>query len=477
MSRSWVTFTSAEVPRDFQYNPASWKYSAQSTICFKEIPSTLNKSKPPLCQFLTYYRQRTGSPLWHKALERYREELEENDDYEDVIEIGSLEDLLNDSRTIESLLPRDRAAFISINRLGPKLQLVDDFSAVIAVYFGADAKLMAFVWGSIRLILTLASSAGDTLQDVLDMLEELSLTLPRFKNYEKTLPMDRAFETALIDVYTEVICFYARVIHFFRAHPHNLLRRGAWEDFRGDFGRTVRRIKRMSSTIEKEADLARLRIDDVKYKEVLDLMESLKKTKVRDDEDAVRCYHVPSTLNPRFWGRKQAFTAIKEALDPERSNGSLKAFALYGMGGAGKTQIALQYANSSRDTYSAILWVSAESTISMGQSFRGIAQGLGIVKSDDEIQDAVAAILKVKNWLTETRKFYVQPLKAVKVSTVHGIVSVESTFADRSRLPLATCIGQCGRPRDPPFGMAWKRSRLNTAHDARLQYSSRPSSR
>lgn len=354
---------------------------------------------------LIRHREQTGgAPLWHKALARYREELEENDDYQDDIVIESLDDLLNYAKTIESLIPQERTALNSMNHLGPKLKFVDDFSAVIALYFGADAKLTALVWGSIRLMLTLASSASDTLQDVLDMLEELSLRLPRFKIYENTLPVDKALESALLDVYTEVICFYARAIHFFRTHPHVLMRRGAWEVFRTDFGRTVRRIKRMSSTVENEADLARMRIDGAKYKEVLDLMEDLKKSKIHDSE-AVRYYHIPFGLNLRFWGREQALQAVEEALDPKERAGSLKAFALHGMGGVGKTQIALQYANRNRQHYPVILWVAAQNTISMGQSFRDIAQGLGLVKGE-EIEDAVAAILKVKNWLTEARKFY-----------------------------------------------------------------------
>ena len=105
-----------------------------------------------------------------------------------------------------------------VNRLDSILKFVNDFSAVVAVCFGADAKLAALVWGSIRMILTLASSASDTLRDVVDMLEELSL---------------------IVDVYTEVICFYARTIHFFRSNPHGLLRRNAWAEFHGDFSKTI----------------------------------------------------------------------------------------------------------------------------------------------------------------------------------------------------------------------------------------------
>ena len=87
------------------------------------------------------------------------------------------------------------------------------------MYFGADAALSATVWGSIRLILDQASSAGEALKGVLGMLEELSLTFPRFQVYEETLPLNRELQRALVDVYSEIICFYARTIYFLRSTP------------------------------------------------------------------------------------------------------------------------------------------------------------------------------------------------------------------------------------------------------------------
>ncbi|KAF2234366.1 TPR-like protein [Viridothelium virens] len=342
-------------------------------------------------------KNRTGSPLWDRAVERYRAELAGNDDYLDVSEVGSLEDLLNGMK----LAGPGSATLSSLNRLGPRMKFVDDFSAIIALYFGADARITALVWGSIRMLLTLASSSGDTLvQDVLDMLEELSLTLPRFRAYEETLPMDRALENALLEVYTEVICFYARAIHFFRTHPHTLLRRGAWEEFRTDFGRTVRRIKRLSSAVEAEADIARMRTEKAKYKEVLDLMDDLRVQKTGGGA-VTRCHYIPFELNPRFCGRKQALEAIGEALDPGKAPESLKSFALYGMGGVGKTQIALQYARQCRHKYQFILWISADTFINIGQSFRDIARRLKLGENEDELQDAASAILVVKEWLVE----------------------------------------------------------------------------
>lgn len=52
------------------------------------------------------------------------------------------------------------------------------------------------------------------------MLEELSLTLPRLKSYEKSIPLNPELEASLLAVYQEIICFYARAIHFFRSHKH-----------------------------------------------------------------------------------------------------------------------------------------------------------------------------------------------------------------------------------------------------------------
>lgn len=170
-------------------------------------------------------------------------------------------------------------------------------------------------------MLTLAS-ASDTLKNVLDILEELSLTLPRFRTYENSLPIDRSLEAALVDVYTEVICFYARCIHLFRAHPYVLLRRDAWDDFRDDFARTLRRVRRLPAAVESEADFARMKRDRGEYDEVLGLMEKMNETKLREEE-AKRYRHIPSSLSPRFWGREDVLNAIEKALSPKQKSRQL----------------------------------------------------------------------------------------------------------------------------------------------------------
>src|SRR5690242_5382841 len=111
-----------------------------------------------------------------------------------------------------------------------------------------------------------------------------------------------------------------------------------------------------------------MRMNRGKYDEFLDFVKNFKEVLI-DHSDVVQCHMVPNELSPRFWGRIDAAQAVRQPLDPRDGEDSLKTFALFGMGGVGETQIALHYANQSRKQYDAIFWVSAENTITMGQSF------------------------------------------------------------------------------------------------------------
>lgn len=290
------------------------------------------------------------------------------------------------------------------------LKFVDDFSAVIALFFGANARLTAFVWGSIRLILSLAVAANENLQSILDMLEELSVTLPEFRSYEDDLPMAKPLEAALLDLYTEVICFYARTIHFFKSNPHVSLQRKAWGDFQGDFSRTIRSIRRMSSKVKAEADLARMSMNKDRYKEVIDLVHDLEKAKV-EEESSARCFLVPHDPDPRLSGRQEAIDAAAQVLEPSSDKGGeIRSFALYGMGGVGKTQVALLYAKKFRDHYDAVIWIAADTSYAMGQTCRDAAEALELITRESELKDMNSAISKLRTWLQNTCQLpYIQP--------------------------------------------------------------------
>src|SRR5258708_3537065 len=78
--------------------------------------------------------------------------------------------------------------------------------------------------------------------------------------------------------------------------------------------------------------------------------------------------------NPAFIGREDQLTAIREAL---LSGNRAAVQALHGMGGVGKTQLAIEYAHRFSDDYDVVWWLDAESMVLFGQQYADLAVKLG----------------------------------------------------------------------------------------------------
>ncbi|KAH7318086.1 P-loop containing nucleoside triphosphate hydrolase protein [Stachybotrys elegans] len=105
---------------------------------------------------------------------------------------------------------------------------------------------------------------------------------------------------------------------------------------------------------------------------------------------------VPFDRNPSFVGRKVIFDAIERELDvPE---GTQPKAALCGLGGIGKSQIALEYCYRMRkkDERCSIFWCNAATSARFEESMNRIANECGIVSKEDGGTDAAALL---KDWL------------------------------------------------------------------------------
>ncbi|WEW59212.1 hypothetical protein PRK78_004681 [Emydomyces testavorans] len=348
---------------------------------------------------------REPSPIWQAAIDRYYEELKRGGIKgpaieKDLWDIESPHDLLDQ---LAVLLPADPNAskswMIMLRRLEPVLLSLNDFAAVISCALGMNGRVAAVIWGSIRLILKFAQPI---LPSLLDMFDDLERALPRFRKYERELPMTDALEDALSDMYTEIIVFCAHAITVFRNNPNIGQCRNAWSQFSTNFSTVISNLRRCSRRVDETADMIRLTREN-HIAETITAIENFKVVKLRDIN--LPCYMIPYGLNLRFFGRSTEVQTLKNGLDPQSSSDTLRVMAIYGLGGVGKTQLALHYANTSMKVYDVIAWIQAETQIKLTQALSNFATKLGLPKPEGS-EDDYRSVQKVRDWFNTADKTF-----------------------------------------------------------------------
>lgn len=109
----------------------------------------------------------------------------------------------------------------------------------------------------------------------------------------------------------------------------------------------------------------------------------------RDDGDtsslrppnAPPIFHVPFDRNPDFTGRDSLLADLQEDLSDPDPNKHVQA--IYGLGGVGKTQTAVEYAHRFRDRYAIVYWIRAEESASAWVDYANLARAIGLDLPED----------------------------------------------------------------------------------------------
>ncbi|KAM7196608.1 short-chain dehydrogenase [Rhypophila sp. PSN 637] len=160
--------------------------------------------------------------------------------------------------------------------------------------------------------------------------------------------------------------------------------------------------------------------------------------KVQPDDSAKKTKNwvlLPFDRNSTFVGREGIFRHINELFKVKP--GSQPKAALYGLGGIGKSQIALEYCYRRLETDNnlSLFWINAATATGFEESFNRIASQCGLISRDDSSTDRV---LLVQDWL-QTR--HLSPWLMV----VDNVDDQASFFRDKIRngKTPSQCVPHC----------------------------------
>lgn len=125
------------------------------------------------------------------------------------------------------------------------------------------------------------------------------------------------------------------------------------------------------------------------------------------------CYSLGHHRSPYFSGRDDVLEQMDEVLLPrhpaatsaavppdEGNSGVVRSFSVCGMGGLGKTELAIEYTHTRKANFDAVFWINAASSQKLDLGLREMALKLGLMDQQDALHDDFEAVKGVVDeWL------------------------------------------------------------------------------
>lgn len=208
----------------------------------------------------------------------------------------------------------------------------------------------------------------------------------------------------------------------------------AWRKLTQIYKNASSDIEDVFTRVEKLAQLQKLNAHASEFELLRDFLKSRSSSvsSVSSTSSQIRevatlpCILLPRTLSAQCYDRDPIIKEIEKFFTFDPSIGKFRSIALWGLGGVGKSHVALKYAQGKVDKLEAIFWVYSNSATALAQSFTDIAVRLQLPNTNPQNHEENR--ISVLNWLQQT---CILPSKPIKPCNTTNKSSSSMPMVDR----------------------------------------------
>ncbi|RDW58286.1 hypothetical protein BP5796_12216 [Coleophoma crateriformis] len=337
--------------------------------------------------------QTKSKARWDYTLELHKGRLGKHaQDVDDKLDYDRFEIFLEQ---LETQSPCSRIGKVLSSKVMDHIQ---GFTAAITSICQSNT-FSSLAWGILQLVLKAAFAFTKVFGTVTEMLSEISLQLPILEQYRSIFPTAYELDEPLMNLYSGYVNFCIDIVLFFKSGKWVVFRRLAFGNLSHCFEQSKVAISEHLSSFKTALDLADKRQRSRTDQQIMTL-------------NPINIWHsafvkgIPFQQNARFLGRDGVLDKLHKNLIAESwlENRRQLSCTIIGMGGIGKTQVALEYTFRHRAHYSNIFWLKAETAPGLAASFGNLARQLC---PGQAAQDQHRNIELVLDWFMNNRSWLI----------------------------------------------------------------------
>lgn len=280
-------------------------------------------------------------------------------------------------------------------------------------------NIVGLIWGTLKFVIAIAQDVIGVFEEALAALEGVTNALPAMSTYISIFGGSelQLLRRPLITIYAQFVIFGLQAVKLFNRSSLKTLGQSALESLKLDIQTLITRTEVARREVDSLAS-----IEHMHQTYLVNKAQLLENQKAEEFRQSLQLFFESNSLSPILTQRRESAMFIDapkgllsayfggrdmellqlDTFFQKRSDYDIQRYAIYGMPGVGKTQVALKYAISHWPSrYAMVFWLPANTTERLNQGFANILNLVGHV--DRNHPEQPARLTSARRWLEDCR--------------------------------------------------------------------------